>query len=173
LQLVAEIRPAVTSCGPAEDRGSDVQSYSGVIGDNYDALTDKFANLSKYRPDVKMIEYGKTVGGRPLRMIRIGTPAAAGAKRPAVLITEAAHGNEYLDIGYEVENRNYKRPFRSFGKQPTRSSIGLLMKRGAAKIALRPQPRPSPFGVRSRKLDTVTKGHSAKRQWPCRCELVE
>jgi hypothetical protein len=89
---------AAAACRPQPM--SDLDTDSGVTGESYDALTDKFANLGQGRSDIKMIDYGRSVDGLPLRMLRIGAPATEGqAKRPAIMITEATHGNEYLEVG--------------------------------------------------------------------------
>ncbi len=76
-------------------------SDSGITGPRYsqissdlDALSDNNAEWST------IIDYGESVAGKTLKMIRIEKPSFGPLlkQRPAVLITGATHGNEYIHI---------------------------------------------------------------------------
>ena len=74
-------------------------SNSGISGPPYSEIYDGLATLSRAHPGwADVFDYGMSRQGRPLRLIRIQnpTPAKHPGLRPAVLISGATHGNEYL-----------------------------------------------------------------------------
>ncbi len=69
----------------------------------YDSILDRARNLERGGAGVKVVEYGKSGKGKALSLVRIGRDdGAPAANRPAVLMTEATHGNEYLGVGHEL-----------------------------------------------------------------------
>lgn len=76
-------------------------SDSGVDFPKYDDLVAQMQELARRHPDLaEWVSYGKTVGGRSLSMLRIESKAAdlTHLGRPAIEISGAIHGNEYLGI---------------------------------------------------------------------------
>ncbi len=80
-------------------------SDSRIAGPEYQQILDELHNLEKDYPGrATVVPYGESVTGRPLAMLRIGgfakTAAAAAApgRRPAILITGAIHGGEFLHV---------------------------------------------------------------------------
>ncbi len=73
---------------------------SGISGPPYAAIYESLATLARQHPrEADVFDYGKSGEGRPLRLIRIQDPQAkATGARPAVLISGATHGNEYLHV---------------------------------------------------------------------------
>lgn len=84
----------------------------------YDTLLDRARNLEEAGADVQVIEYGTSVKGRPLTLVKIGKGVAGGS---AILMSEATHGNEYLGVGHELlpwlveQARSGKNPFFARG----------------------------------------------------------
>ena len=64
----------------------------------YDALLDRARNLEASGSLVTVVNYGKSVKGLPLTLVRIGREDG----KTAVLLSEATHGNEYLGVGHEL-----------------------------------------------------------------------
>src|SRR4051812_48771908 len=93
-----------SACGARTPAASALHSDSGVdvpfTADQVAARTVS-AIPARWRPLAQEFTYGKSSKGFTLRGIRIADPAVtlpAGKVRPAVLITQAIHGNEFLDI---------------------------------------------------------------------------
>ncbi|HRK01082.1 MAG TPA: M14 family zinc carboxypeptidase [Oligoflexia bacterium] len=81
--------------------GVGIESDSGIHGPNYGDQIQELKNLEAEFAGVgQYVEYGKTVEGRPLAMLRIGgtqvDESTLGGK--AVYIGGATHGDEYLNI---------------------------------------------------------------------------
>ena len=75
------------------------RSDSGIYGPKYEVILDDMERLQNENPDiVRLIDYGKSIKGRPLRMMVIMGGTQRLEKRPALLVTGATHGNEYLGI---------------------------------------------------------------------------
>lgn len=67
----------------------------------YDSLLDRARNFQKSDGLVKVVEYGKSVRGKSLTLVRVGLDDGKPmAGRSAVLMSEATHGNEYLGVGH-------------------------------------------------------------------------
>lgn len=101
---------AAPAYGPvASDSGIEGPPYSEIVAE-LEALENRYGNW------VDVDQYGRTPGGRPLKAITIAHPTAqpqTGISRPAVMISGATHGNEYLHIAdrlpqWFLENRDGK-----------------------------------------------------------------
>lgn len=79
-----------------------IETNSDISGPAYQSLLDKSDTLAKANPNVTVIDFGQTIQKRPLRMVRVQKAGSSSIKRPAILITEATHGNEFLDLGYRL-----------------------------------------------------------------------
>lgn len=58
---------------------------------------------------VTVEDYGKSVGGRSLTLIRVARPTSAATPRPAVLLTQAIHGDEYLGVADQLPSELLQR----------------------------------------------------------------
>lgn len=75
-----------------------INSDSGIKGPPYQKIVDEMKDLERLYPNlVKVVEYGKSVGGRPLTMVKLQSKASNGSL-PAVYIGGSIHGDEYLNI---------------------------------------------------------------------------
>jgi hypothetical protein len=78
-----------------------IDSDSGIKGPPYQKLAQELQNLQRLHPTfVETIEYGKSLGGRPLLLVKL---QAKNSKRifnklPAIYIGGSIHGDEYLNI---------------------------------------------------------------------------
>ena len=83
-------------------RYQQAHSDSGISRRPLTAIHQEFANLAasqSHRAD--WIQYGTSVNGKPLMVLKVhdkNLPSNPTSKRPAILISEAIHGNEYLHI---------------------------------------------------------------------------
>ncbi len=74
-----------------------IDSDSGIKGPPYQKIVDEMKDLERAYPGlVKVIEYGKSVGGRPLTLVKLQSTSTA--KLPAIYIGGSIHGDEYLNI---------------------------------------------------------------------------
>jgi hypothetical protein len=75
-------------------------SDSGVERPPYERILDASAAAARASDGwATVIDYGRSSEGRALRALRLAAPGQTPrAARPAVLITGATHGNEYLNI---------------------------------------------------------------------------
>jgi hypothetical protein len=75
-------------------------SDSGIDGPPYREIYDNMGALAATHASwAAVADYGRTPGGRDLRVIKIQAPGANRRDaRPAVLISGSTHGNEYLNI---------------------------------------------------------------------------
>lgn len=71
---------------------------------SYAHVYSRLGALARSHPgEATVLDYGKSVRGRPLRAIRMQDPAAKpSGSRPVVLITGATHGDEYLDVEHRL-----------------------------------------------------------------------
>ena len=77
---------------------SRVHSASGISGRPYQEIVSELRELEgKYSDVARVINYGQTVQGRELTMIRIAKPGNF-AKRKGVFISGTIHGDEFLNI---------------------------------------------------------------------------
>lgn len=102
---------AITACGQKMRSLREHEAYSKLHGDSgignsgrdYEKIRTELKDLNaKYPMLTDLIEYGQTERGNTLTAIKIYdkslTSPGSTQKRPAVLISEAIHGNEYLNI---------------------------------------------------------------------------
>ncbi len=83
--------------GRFDDLG--IFSDSGIEGPKYTEIEAELRALEKAYPNMaKVIVYGKSLKGLPLIAIKIELPGNFEAKRAAVVLTGATHGNEFLHI---------------------------------------------------------------------------
>jgi hypothetical protein len=74
-----------------------IDSDSGIKGPPYQKIVDEMKDLERTYPGlVKVIEYGKSVGGRSLTLVKLQTNSTE--KLPAIYIGGSIHGDEYLNI---------------------------------------------------------------------------
>lgn len=96
----------LSACGvPSSEESYDrLHSDSGHRGLPYTKLVERIDQLQKNAQDqVQVVRYGKSVENRDLILIRLANDQAAlraksGETRPAVLITQAIHGDEYQEL---------------------------------------------------------------------------
>jgi hypothetical protein len=102
---------------------------SGISGPAYAEIYEGLAALARAHPGwADVFDYGRSEQGRPLRLIRIQDPARASAPstRPAVLISGATHGNEYLHIEDRLPAHFLDQKGRAGGIQTFLARGGLL-----------------------------------------------
>jgi succinylglutamate desuccinylase len=81
--------------------GPKLLADSGVEYPAYSEIEASLATLAAKHPQsAALVHYGKSLEGRNLNVLKIGLPATSSMKnpRPAVEISGAIHGNEYLGI---------------------------------------------------------------------------
>lgn len=95
-------------------RSGSIEGRSGVKRDGtYRRLRDELIALAEEQPLwVQAIDYGRSVKGCPLTMIRLARDVARRSteRRPAVVITGALHGNEDLGIEMRLAQRFVRDP---------------------------------------------------------------
>lgn len=100
--LAALIALSLSACGkPSEDAAySRLHGDSGVEGKPYAEIISDLRSLQGRHAELsETFDYGTSEGGHTLTLMRImdKTVPVAG-RRPAALISEGIHGNEYLNI---------------------------------------------------------------------------
>lgn len=76
-----------------------IDSDSGIRGPVYSKIVDELKNLEGSYPEfAQVITYGKSLGGRPLTLIKIAKKGIAVTNPTAVYIGGSIHGDEYLNI---------------------------------------------------------------------------
>ena len=75
-------------------------SDSGIQGPPYAEIVTTHHRLALDHPGwAEYVEYGQSVGGRPLMLVKIQDPRFVGTTgRSAVVMSGSTHGNEYLNI---------------------------------------------------------------------------
>ena len=95
------------ACGPGGGLSPSTAAYSqlhddsgGVRDRSYaQIIEDVRAEAAKFPALTEMIDYGTSAGGRTLTVLKIQDKSVqVSGKRPAVQITDAIHGNEFLDV---------------------------------------------------------------------------
>jgi hypothetical protein len=131
-------------------------SDSGVDFPTYDSIQSDLAALAQQRPDLaQVVHYGNTTKGVPLTMLRIANshlPREAG--RPAVEISGAIHGDEYLGIEMDMVKEFVQHPDQMPG-------LSLYLAAGGV-IYFVPVVNPDGFTARQREND---KGADLNRDW--------
>lgn len=123
-------------------------SDSRIVGPEWQQILDELLNLQKAYPDrATLVPYGITVAGRPLAMLRIGRERAAAdsGRRPAVLITGAIHGGEFLAI----ENRLPRYFLEQGANDAGRSGVARFLDKGGV-IYVAPVTNPDGYMNRQR-----------------------
>lgn len=78
---------------------SYLRGDSGITGPKYSEILNRLSGLqSQYSDRATLIEYGKSVQGRPLKMLLVTQKDPSDTEKPAMLMTGSTHGNEYLNI---------------------------------------------------------------------------
>lgn len=97
--MVGKIYPLLLLlCSPVL-ADSYLRSDSGITGPKYSEILNQFSRLqSQYSDHATLIEYGKSVQGRPLKMLLVTRKDSFDTEKPAMLMTGSTHGNEYLNI---------------------------------------------------------------------------
>lgn len=122
-----------------------IDSDSGIKGPPYQKIVDELKDLELTFPEtIKVIEYGKSVGGRPLTIVKIQKKGTE-KKLPAIYIGGSIHGDEYLNI----EDRLPK----WFAEQSElKSSVANFLENGGV-IYVAPILNPDGYEKRSRTND--------------------
>lgn len=140
----------------AMDRKDPQESDSGIKGPKFLEIEQDLKNLAtKYASFSSYATYGKTVLGRNLSVIRIGLPGRRPAAAPAVLLTGATHGDEYLGIEDQMP-----RIFLSKANEPG-SGVHNFIKKGGM-IYVVPIFNPDGYDARER---TNTNGVDVNRDF--------
>lgn len=109
------------------DKGRLQEGNSGVSPGNYRALLSELKALEARRSHLAtLVPYGTSKSGCPLMLLRLALDVAASSspRRPAVLITGALHGNEYLGIEKELVTAFLEQPL--YGVDLFLSSGGVI-----------------------------------------------
>ncbi len=101
--VTMSLLPLAAACGPksdAEKAYAQLHSDSGVDGKSFEEIIGDVRTLSTKYPNLtEVIEYGSSTEGRKLTIMKIwDKQLTVAGRRPAVLISEGIHGNEYLNI---------------------------------------------------------------------------
>ena len=96
MKLVATL---LLLCAPlCADTDSGIWSDSGIFGPKYSEILTKIQKWQQTYPTIsKVVDYGKSVEGKVLRMLVVSKPGKF-RSRPTILMTGSTHGNEYLAI---------------------------------------------------------------------------
>ena len=101
-RVVLAVAALATACSaaPKPSAQSELHSDSGINGASYEDIVANLAGFAaKYPNLMQEVTYGTSTDGHQLTVFKIQDRSVQVAgKRPAVLISEAIHGNEYLDI---------------------------------------------------------------------------
>lgn len=83
----------------APETHSQEHSDSAIYGPAYSKVLASLTTVEKsYQKLVKVIKYGTSLEGRDLTVVKLDLRPETTGERPAVLITGATHGDEYLNI---------------------------------------------------------------------------
>lgn len=98
--LALLVAPACAPTPTPEEGYSSLHGDSGISGRPYDEIVNSLKAFANKHPGLaEMQEYGTTVRGRKMAVMKIVDKSVqAPAKRPAILISEGIHGNEFLNI---------------------------------------------------------------------------
>lgn len=133
----------------------DQRSDSGIFGPKYSVILDQIAQLHlEYGDITEMVDYGKSVKGKPLRMLIIMKKNKFALERPALIMTGSTHGNEYLNIEDRLP--------QSFLKASERNSnVSQFLNQGGALVLV---PILNPDGYDSRNRENAN-GVDLNRDW--------
>lgn len=129
-------------------------SDSGIRGPKYEQILSQLDELKRRNPHyVEVVEYGKSVKGRPLRLVTVMKRGFTG-RRPSLLMSGSTHGNEYLNI----EDRLPEEILKRAGK---RGAVGQFLDNGGAFVFI---PILNPDGYESRSRENAH-GVDLNRDW--------
>ena len=97
---VGLVLSALSACTRAPQEAElRFHSDSGLTGGAYEQIVDRLKAFQLAHAELVSTEtYGKSVGGRPLFLVKVAEPRDGRERRPVVVLTQAIHGNEYLGI---------------------------------------------------------------------------
>lgn len=80
--------------------GDVIDSDSGIKGPKYSEILNTMDSWKAEHPSlVSVEEYGKSVQGRPLKMVIVGKKRfRSNQARPTLIMSGSTHGNEYLNL---------------------------------------------------------------------------
>jgi len=127
---------------------------SGIHGPTYDKLLAETNSWAIENPEtLKIIDYGKSVEGRQLRLLILMKDMEL-SDRPTFLMSGSTHGNEYLEIEMELPKRLIK-------KQNDSGIVQEYLNRGGAIVFI---PILNPDGYHHRRRENA-KGKDLNRDW--------
>lgn len=106
MKLLAQLIALCTLCSVAlatdfpDDRSkaSRIKSDSGIRGPAYAKIVEELQSLETNYPSIaQLIQYGTSVGGRPLMLLKIARKKVP-TTLPAIYLGGSIHGDEYLNI---------------------------------------------------------------------------
>ncbi|MBF0442400.1 MAG: succinylglutamate desuccinylase/aspartoacylase family protein [Oligoflexales bacterium] len=151
----------LSGCGESSDENnySIVHSYSGYKGASYEKIISELRQLQVENPDmVEVVTYGKTLGSRELVLVRIsGSKRGAGLERPAVLMTQAIHGNEYQKLADPV-------PYEFVRNMGRHENFAKFLSAGGILYVV---PVTNPDGYENGRRGNAS-GYDLNRDWPLR-----
>ena len=140
-------------CLAHDDSGT--RGDSGIFGPSYQTLLNQSEALQTQYPDLTtLIDYGKTVGGRTMRMLVVKRDVAISGERPTVIIDGTIHGNEFLNI----EDRA---PAAILGLANKEGAVNRFLERGGAFVFV---PILNPDGYEKRRREN-NNGKDLNRDW--------
>ena len=130
------------------------RSDSGIFGPSYSDILKKIDHLHTEFPELThVIEYGRSVRGRPLKILLVGHPNR-GSTHPALVMSGSTHGNEYLHI----EDRLPEEMVRRY---QTPGPIQSFIDRGGVFVLI---PLLNPDGYEARERENAN-GVDLNRDW--------
>ncbi len=136
--------------------GNVTDSDSGIQGPPYSKILSEMNRWQSEHADISTVEqYGKSVKGRPLKMLVVGKKRFSQFKnRPAIVMSGSTHGNEYLNI----EDRIPEALLKSAGKA---GSVKTYLDEGGMFVFI---PILNPDGYESRSRENAH-GVDLNRDW--------
>jgi hypothetical protein len=132
----------------------NIESDSGIFGQPYKEILNETQKWVDQNPGlVHLIDYGKSVEGRPLRMILVMKELNL-PKRPAFLMSGSTHGNEFLAIETTL-------PVKLLEKQNSEGNVKNFLESGGVLVFV---PILNPDGYDHRKRDNAH-GVDLNRDW--------
>ena len=99
--LLLGILSSLAACKKRDNSNySKVHSEAGISRPKFSSIHKDLINLQKkYSSRVNLITFGQSAGGKPLLAMKLSMNENQGRPaKKAIVITEAIHGNEYLNI---------------------------------------------------------------------------
>lgn len=96
--LLALATLSLPSCGDVRGH-NDRHHASAIPQESFPALTARLDDLAAANPErFTVTRYGTSVEGRPLLLTALGDSRPSDTPRPAIVLTQVVHGDEYLGI---------------------------------------------------------------------------